>query len=271
MIKNVNFKYITKEEVRELIDKELLFDFFYKKSLFNKKLKRKQLELSDFLQKNVISFSNEQVAHQVLKECYFKNEELTLDDINKILSALKILKIDNNLFESFHQMLKKEIDKKEKNKEKDNYNIEEIRKNNILRRKKYESKKSKLTEELELYLDLKQILPKRFLNKNEVYRVIYILKLLNVDEELIKKILKNNELYITEMSIIEKYNYYIDRINYYKLVDDVKELTDFYSEILKTKKEDEEDKKFFENYLNDKLQYILRYIPKTYEFELSKN
>lgn len=129
-----------------------------------------------------------------------------------------------------------------------------------------------MEKELEKYLNLKTKLLNRFLNRKEMDRVIYILKFLDYSKEEIRNILIFNELLLNKVSIIEYYEYYKDKIEYYKesygFLPEADELYQYYEEVLESN--EEEDKRFFEYCLKEKLNYVLKLLPKTYDYELKK-
>lgn len=127
-----------------------------------------------------------------------------------------------------------------------------------------EKYKEELRKKIENYLEPRTLSPIRFLSYNELKEIIEILKILgNYNEELVAKIIFENEILLSKVSFIDKYNYYIELLKCYSekygFVNELKELNDYYNELLVST--NEEDNEFYINTSNDIIRNILSYVP----------
>lgn len=183
---------------------------------------------------------NEVKAHEVFALAFNKENKEDYD-INNIIDSLKIF----NFNETDIQKVKKHYEKINENKKKEKIKIN-IDFNSY---QKMEEEKNNLRNELSKYLDKKDKLIK-FLEYEDLKKLVNILIKLDYDKDFIRKIINENELKLKSHDLTCKYNYYI-------------ELMEVYAEKCGFLKELEELNNSYKKgiILNDNMSLILRYVP----------
>ncbi len=203
--------------------------------------------------------------YNILSEYYNKdNDNLKKEDIEKIKEALIELGIDKKLsYNIYSDFLKKINQKKYSDKVSTiSYEIEKDR-------KLKEQERYNMIKELENYFDFRNMKCIRFLSMSEVLYVISILKKLKYDDETIRNFIIINEYQLNMSNPITRYVQLYDKLKYYVekygLLDEFKELNDYFNELFIS---DDNDYSFYKSCLDKQLDYILSLIPRNYDYEL---
>lgn len=191
-----------------------------------------------------------------------KKDTYTKEDLIMIEKAYSLLNINDKLKKELLDYLNNKIQEREvKEDKKISLNLPTIDKF-----KSIEEEKEKLRKELSEVLDLRFNTIFRPLTMNELKRIIFILRRLNYQEEDIKNIILMNESKIYSLSTREKYEYFIEKLDYYKekfgFVDEIDALKEDYDTFINY------GDQVYSEILRDDLENALKLIPRTFEFEL---
>lgn len=262
--KNVGYlRYASISELQLLIDYDLLDLYMNEKFIIFTKDAKAKKEYEDILTNKTVVDDDIMKLHECMNK--FILEEYTYEDIDDLIDILGKYIEDKKSLNKIKIMFEKKL---EPEVEEESHIVVPVAQNEY---KEKEKIKEDLRSELLEYIDLKTMEPICQLNVKNVYRVLEILRFLEYDEESIKEFLVSNERNVVNMDTISKFRYLRGRFDYYKekygLVSEVKNLNDYYEEY---EKSCEEDKKFYLRCLRDSMDYILRIIPSTFDYELKK-
>lgn len=266
-LNNAKFKYTTPEEVKKIILDAPLENY---EEIYDSILdENKKEEIKKYISKNLTNTSDKIKAHLNIKTHYFdKKDTFSKEDIEIIINNLKILLVPEDVLEEVKIVLIKQLEKRQ--------NVKEVVESHEIslsdRIKALEQEKNALKQELSLVIDLRECILKEFLSFDELTRIVFILKKLNYDEQTIKNIIFANESKLYDRSIIDKYNYFIKKLEFFKesygIIKTVEELNEDYEALVTS---EDEDKKIYESILASDLEKVIKLVPSTYEYYLRNN
>lgn len=194
------------------------------------------------------------------------NQELSQEDINKILKSLNISPKDIDEIRLYIFNSNPSISQESSE---TNIKIE----SGIDVYSKNEERKEQLISKLQEFIDLKFMILKKFMNRKETDLIVSILKELKYDQETIKKIIFDNEVKLLKEDLIRKCEYLMPKAKYYcekygyKI--EYNDFEEYYNGYFEST--DKETKVLYYEYLQysyDEINKILNVLPRNYEFEL---
>ena len=107
-LKKYEFIYTTYEEITNLIYSGKLNSYVFQTSS-NKSEANKQNEIEKAISSCSVEYSHINRAHEMIKEHYFENENVTLNDIECIITAFVILGVDESIILEAKKLLIQEL------------------------------------------------------------------------------------------------------------------------------------------------------------------
>lgn len=215
----------------------------------------KILETNKLYDKDATEF---ELCLMEIKEHYIdKNDSYCEDDIKILVENLENIGFNPKLCYQIGIELLNKITKKE------------IKINMDFAIKKVDYKE--IEKELNTYIDFRNMYITRLLSVREIIKVVSLLMKINTDKDEIRRFLDNAYIEINKLNPVALYIQSRDKLKYYEEKYGIKEemdiLDDYFESLMIC---DEEEYNFFKNCLNEDLRKVLRYFPKSYDYEIEE-
>lgn len=240
-LKNTDISKILKAPDDTLCEEEL----FLKEKIFE------VFEQTTEAQNHIIN------CHRLVKEHYInKVDSYTEKDIKFVRLALLEMDISPNLVGTITRILKKELEKRK-------------RKNVPLSKQKESDYDYKtMSEEVECFIDLNTMDPKRSLTKEEEIQVLTILTRMGIDREQRRLLLRKNEMLVGSKHPFTKYLENYKKLRYYEakvgIQKDLNDMEEYFQSLFLT---DDDTYICSREFLTETLKKVNSILPKNFEYE----
>ena len=196
-------------------------------------------------------------CHRLVKEHYInKVDSYTEKDIKFVRLALLEMDISPNLVGTITRILKKELEKRK-------------RKNVPLSKQKESDYDYKtMSEEVECFIDLNTMDPKRSLTKEEEIQVLTILTRMGIDREQRRLLLRKNEMLVGSKHPFTKYLENYKKLRYYEakvgIQKDLNDMEEYFQSLFLT---DDDTYICSREFLTETLKKVNSILPKNFEYE----
>lgn len=262
-IENLKLKYLTKEEIRNLIDSNGVDILLNKKFLFGKR-KRKQEELRKILP-NILEDCTKEEIHKSIYYEFIEKKVMTEESINLFTKNLQKLGFTLDYCEKIKICLLKQIKEEKKEERKYNFNF-----NNKAKKEEISDEERNILKDV---YDIDKQELKKFVSYTESLCYVKIMQKMGISKNDIIIFLKKIYANLNEQNPVTKYLELRNKLLYYKdkysLSESINSMDDYLKELLNLSDNDfNESYDYWEDAINDELNKVLSYIPRDYEYEL---
>lgn len=263
-IENLKLKYLTKEEIRNLIDSNGVDILLNKKFLFGKR-KRKQEELRKILPNILEDCTKEEEIHKSIYYEFIEKKVMTEESINLFTKNLQKLGFTLDYCEKIKICLLKQIKEEKKEERKYNFNF-----NNTATKEEISDEERNMLKDI---YDIDKQELKKFVSYTESLCYVKIMQKMGISKNDIIIFLKKIYANLNEQNPVTKYLELRNKLLYYKdkysLSESINSMDDYLKELLNLSDNDfNESYDYWEDAINDELNKVLSYIPRDYEYEL---
>ena len=201
-------------------------------------------------------------SHQTIEKHFLdKKDSYNEKDIKFVSLALRELEVSNNIIEVIARLLRKELEKREKETK------NEITKEFFKIENKFDYKT--LSKEVEEFIDINTMEPKRTLEKKEEIYVLMLLTRMQVQKEQRRLFLRKSEMLQGLRSNEEYYQDNLDKFKYYEEKSGIQKELKFMEECYLGMKncKNKEDYQLYKSYLEETLKEVKYFIPKNFSYE----
>lgn len=218
------------------------------------------------------------VSHRTISKSYFNKKNYNEKDIEKIILAIKVLGVNESITSEIFNILKTDLYKRiAKEKKKQTENINTNGKYSINEYYDKQKERKEIIEELNSYFNYEKMEAIRPLSTREKVHCVELLGLIGATNEEKLKFLKIVEAVPRKdedkgLSPIAEFVDNYDKLKYYEnsygLQQHLKTIKDYLEQTFIC---DDEEYAFWSSEIKSELDKAMKWIPKTYEYELSKS
>ena len=267
-VNSYDFKYINKDEALKFLKSEECVKLYHTSDeLLSEEQRLIKRELLDFISSLPPKIDNIIEAHKIVNDSYFsKIDSFESDDINIIISAIKIMDVSDELVDLVFDILNVDLRKRLKKKE-DYVYVSKL--DNV----KYvisDKERNVLSRELRKYFNFYKMEPFKILSFDEqIYCVSLMLKL-DMEDSLIRDFLRITSKSQKDLNVFSLFNQLYNKLKYYDSNVIIKNALDnmlsIFSQIFIV---DSDEYVEWKEMFDTELKLALQEIPKGYEYELS--